>query len=230
MEVRYESGPPDTYLLPLAVTLGEQQKQLRHSAPNAAIAPVVSRGTAGLLHDAVFDDAACPDLLALIENDERDPCAPRRHPRRARYRVSETSSGHAETPLAVRRGSAEQSNTSILYGDRFILKLFRRQEPGINPECEIERYLTEKVGFDTFLPSLARSNTPPRTSGQPSTLAMLQGLVANEGDGWKWTLEELDRYYEICAPAGHFPRARAPKWTARWDLLKIRHRSSRETT
>ena len=29
---------------------------------------------------------------------------------------------------------------------------------------------------------------------------MLQGLVANEGDGWKWTLEELDRYYEMCAP------------------------------
>src|SRR6185437_16324424 len=40
----------------------------------------------------------------------------------------------------------------------------------------------------------------PTENGNTSTLGILQGLVANEGDGWKWTTEELDRYYETCAP------------------------------
>ena len=108
--------------------------------------------------------------------------------------------GSEAQPLAVRRGSAEQSNTSILFGDRFILKLFRRQDVGINPDCEIGRYLTEKTNFDR-IPPFAGSIEYESKDGQTSTLAMLQGLVLNEGDGWKWTIEELDRYYENCATA-----------------------------
>ncbi len=102
--------------------------------------------------------------------------------------------------LAVRRGSAEQSNTSILFGDRFILKLFRRQDVGVNPDCEVGRYLTEKANFDR-VPPFAGSIEYESKDGENLTLVMLQGLVANEGDGWKWTIEELDRYYENCATA-----------------------------
>ena len=106
----------------------------------------------------------------------------------------------AKAPLQVRRGSAEQSNTSILYGDAFILKLFRRLEAGVNPDCEIGRYLTEKTNFNRIPPFAGLIEYAPAAAGEPTTLAMLQGLVANEGDGWKWTVEELDRYYETCAP------------------------------
>ena len=102
--------------------------------------------------------------------------------------------------LAVRRGSAEQSNTSILFGDRLILKLFRRQDVGVNPDCEVGRYLTEKANFDR-VPPFAGSIEYESKDGENLTLVMLQGLVANEGDGWKWTIEELDRYYENCATA-----------------------------
>jgi maltose alpha-D-glucosyltransferase/alpha-amylase len=106
--------------------------------------------------------------------------------------------GPSDEPVPVRRGSAEQSNTSILYGDRFIMKLFRHQEPGPNPDTEIGRYLTEKARFDR-IPPFAGSIEYDLEGGEPSNLAMLQGLVPNEGDGWKWTLEELDRYYDACA-------------------------------
>ena len=47
---------------------------------------------------------------------------------------------------------------------------------------------------------------------KPATLAMLQGLVANEGDGWKWTLEELDRYFETCAPVTVSPETITESW------------------
>jgi maltose alpha-D-glucosyltransferase/alpha-amylase len=108
----------------------------------------------------------------------------------------------AEKRLQVRRGSAEQSNTSILFGDRFILKLFRRQEPGLNPDAEIGQYLTEKTNFNQIPPFAGSLEVDglAATDGKLANLALLQGFVANEGDGWGWTLEELDRYYEACAP------------------------------
>ena len=93
----------------------------------------------------------------------------------------------AQMPLPVQRSSAEQSNTSILYGDRFILKLFRHQEPGLNPDAEIGRYLTENTSFDRTPPFAGLIEYQPAEQGETSTLALLQGFVVNEGDGWKWT-------------------------------------------
>ncbi len=105
-------------------------------------------------------------------------------------------------PLPARTGSAEQSNTSILYDQKLILKLFRRLQPGENPDTEIGRFLTEVAHFPRIAPFLgeirgsrAGNQTP---EDQKATLAMLQGLVENEGDGWSFTLEELARYYEGC--------------------------------
>jgi maltose alpha-D-glucosyltransferase/alpha-amylase len=60
-----------------------------------------------------------------------------------------------------------------------------------------------------FLPLPVRSSTYRQADAEPATLAMLQGLVANEGDGWKWTVEELDRYYEACAALTFPENARA---------------------
>ena len=62
--------------------------------------------------------------------------------------------GAADDGLRVARTSAEQSNTSIIYGDRLILKLFRRLQPGINPDYEIGRQLADKAGF-TRVPVVA---------------------------------------------------------------------------
>jgi maltose alpha-D-glucosyltransferase/alpha-amylase len=110
-------------------------------------------------------------------------------------------------PLPARTGSAEQSNTSILYDQKLILKLFRRLQPGENPDTEIGRFLTEVAHFPRIAPFLGDirgsregNRTPP---SEQTTLAMLQGLVENEGDGWQFTLDELARYYEsvVTCPA-----------------------------
>ena len=78
------------------------------------------------------------------------------------------------------------------------MKLFRRQQAGPNPDTEIGRYITESTHF-THIAPFGGSIEYTRKGQEPSTLAMLQGLVSNEGDGWQWTLEELDRYYEASA-------------------------------
>ncbi len=198
VEVRFESGTPDIYLTTLAMTFGDAAEEIQRTAPNAIITPIVSGREPGLLHEGVFDDETCAALFSLIANGQELNA---RHTRISgvRGKVFPEVQGSAETPLSVRRGSAEQSNTSILYGDRFILKLFRRLERGSNPDAEIGRYLTENTSFRQ-IPPFAGSIECTAADAGPSTLGMLQGLVANEGDGWKWTLEELNRYFETCAP------------------------------
>jgi maltose alpha-D-glucosyltransferase/alpha-amylase len=201
VEVEFDTGPPDIYFLPLAMSFGDAENELQRTAPKAIIAPVLSQRGAGLLYDGAFDDQTCALLFSLIENASRINA---RHGclRGIRGKAFLDLMVPAETTLQVRRSSAEQSNTSILFGDRFILKLFRRQEPGLNPDAEIGQYLTEKTNFDRIPPFAGSIEVDGLAAidGKLASLAMLQGLVANEGDGWKWTLEELDRYYETCAP------------------------------
>jgi len=196
-EVQYESGDPDTYLLPLATAYGADADRLRQNASNAILSPVVSHRGRGLLHDATLDDLACSALLALIETGGQ---AAWRHGtiRGLPGTALPALCGAPDTQLAPARMSAEQSNTSLIYGDRLILKLYRRQQAGPHPESEINRYLTETAGFDG-VPAFAGTIEYQPGGGEGSTVALLQGLVANEGDGWTLALEELERYYENCA-------------------------------
>jgi len=152
-----------------------------------------------VLHEGVLSDQVCLELLSLIE-DERELRASSAIIQGVRGTAFANILGSGELPLPVRRSSAEQSNTSILFGDRFILKLFRRLESGPNPDAEIGQFLTEKTSFARIPPFAGSIELQPTPDAESITLAMLQGLVANEGDGWKWTVEELDRYFETCAP------------------------------
>ena len=199
VEVRLEDELVDLFLVSLGMTFGDSQENLQRSAPNAIVSTIVSGAVGGILNDAIYDDKACGALLSLIANSGQL----RAHTGRIRGVRGEAFQdllGAAELPLPVKRGSAEQSNTSILYGDRFILKLFRRLEAGPNPDCEICRFLSEKTTFDRVPPFAGLIEYQPDGDAPSVTLAMLQGLVANEGDGWKWTLEELDHYFQACAP------------------------------
>ena len=199
LEVEFHNGQPDVYVLPLASTFGDACEELRREAPQAVIAPIVSETESGLLYDGAFDDQTCLELLSLIQNGYELKGRNARI-RGIRGKAFDDILGESIPPLRVRRGAAEQSNTSILYGERFILKLFRRQETGLNPDAEIGRYLTENTTFDRIPPFAGSIEYASGTHAELATLAMLQGLVANEGDGWKWTVEELDRYFEACAP------------------------------
>ncbi len=93
---------------------------------------------------------------------------------------------------AIRRGSAEQSNTSIRIGDGAILKVIRKLESGVHPELEVSRFLTETAGF-AATPSLAGWVELDGATSAAMTLSILQAFVPNEGDGWSWVLERLAR-------------------------------------
>lgn len=85
---------------------------------------------------------------------------------------------------------AEQSNTSIIFNDRYIVKFFRRIYGSTNPDYQICRYLTEHTSFDRS-PTYMGSINLNLVKKHDVTLAMMQRLVPNDGDGWEWMLREL---------------------------------------
>ncbi len=91
----------------------------------------------------------------------------------------------------IRRLSAEQSNSSLIIADTVVLKVVRRVSAGIHPEGEITRYLTER-GFGNTAP-LYGEMVRVDPDGTPNTIGLVQGFVRNQGDGWGWTLEFLER-------------------------------------
>ena len=92
--------------------------------------------------------------------------------------------------LEERRLEVEQTNTSVVLGERLILKIYRRLEAGENPDLEMSAFLTE-VGF-AATPTLAgAAHFAPADGSAPSAAGMLQALVPSRGDGWRELLALL---------------------------------------
>jgi trehalose synthase-fused probable maltokinase len=104
------------------------------------------------------------------------------------FRPVEGFAGLGRELLDARPVGGEQSNTSLVFDDELILKVFRRLEPGINPELEMLRFLTEH-GFA----NIAALGGWYAYSGGPlsATLGILQEFVRNGEDGWELALEEI---------------------------------------
>ena len=94
---------------------------------------------------------------------------------------------------------AEQSNSSVIYGQRLVLKVFRRVEEGINPDLEIGAFLTDQTNFRN-VPRLAGRVEYLSEEGKRTPLGVLQGYVVNQGDAWQYTLNALSDYYENSQP------------------------------
>ncbi len=86
---------------------------------------------------------------------------------------------------------SEQSNTSIQFGDDAVAKVFRRVQPGINPDVEIIQYLTERTDFRHVPRHLGTITLTTEREGGAVTLAAVQEYVPNQGDGWAWLLQQL---------------------------------------
>ena len=106
---------------------------------------------------------------------------------------------HTDHPLQfdpataqIRRSSVEQSNTSIRIGDQAIMKVIRKLESGPHPELEIARYLAA-AGFAATPALLGWIETTGDEGRESYALSLVQEFVPNRGDGWTWTLHQLNR-------------------------------------
>jgi len=192
--VEYTEGDPEQYLLPLTIVDGPLAEQIMERLPHYVLGRLAQPSGDALLVDALADPAFGRALVEAISRRRRitaDGATLLAQPTRA-FRQLVPPGTTLPEPILSR---AEQSNNSLIFGDRLILKLFRKVEPGMNPEVEIGYYLTERVGFP-HVPPLAGSLELHLGQSEPISLAVLQALVHNEGDAWQYTLDELGSYLE----------------------------------
>jgi maltose alpha-D-glucosyltransferase/alpha-amylase len=196
--IDYTEGDAETYLLPIITAPAEQASGILAEYPHAIIARLqaaegVSNG-GGLLYDALVNKDFCSFLIGAIER--------RRHFKgkageilASPTRVFRSARGTGDVSLEPVPVKVEQTNTSVIYGDQLILKMFRRIEEGINPELEIGRFLTERTTFD-HISQVAGALDYHAKKGRTTTLATLQTFIRNEGDAWQYTLDSLSRYFK----------------------------------
>ncbi|MGE0606274.1 MAG: maltose alpha-D-glucosyltransferase [Pirellulales bacterium] len=198
VEVDYANDAAETYLLPVGFATKLQARQLMGDNSPAMLASVeVLSGKStvtGILHDAFSEEGLGQLMLELIGGR-----------RKAQGRDGtllgqplksyKTLRGSPDRRLAVHAMKVEQSNSAIIYGDRLLLKMFRRLDQGINPDLELGRFLTETADFP-HTPPVAGSVDYLDKSGKTSTVGILQAFVRNEGDAWSYTLENVRRFFE----------------------------------
>ncbi|ABB33678.1 trehalose synthase [Geobacter metallireducens RCH3] len=205
LEVRYQNGAPETYLIPVAFLRGPGAKRVDAESPQAAIASLSVGDEAGILCDALHDREFRDALLALALGRRR------LHGKRESLVVPlHGRGGHAEgmretEHLISELVTGEEASSVILYGDRHVFKLYRTVEPGVNSEVELVRFLTEKSRYPNIVPFQA-SLELRHPGTEPCTIGLVQEYVKNQGNGWRLALHLLGQYFErILSRRGEIP-------------------------
>ena len=189
-------GRTEHYVLPLGVAWEDEA-----TGPLAlplALSRVRRGARVGYLTDAFALDAFARAMLAALAAEASLPAG---DDAKLEFRpTSRLADAMPAEDAEIRRLSAEQSNSSLIVGDSIVLKIVRHATPGTHPEAEMTRYLTER-GYGNAAP-LFGEVVRIDSEGAPSTVALAQGFVRNQGDGWSWTLDFLARGVEDLALTG----------------------------
>lgn len=190
--IEHTNGENEEYLMPVAYATGEEADKLESNQPNLIVSTlrILSSGRQGLLYDAAGNAETASALLSLI----------------AQQRTFMGSEGELrglampDQTIFREEGSAtalfklEQSNSSIIFGDQLVLKLFRRLEGGSHPEVELGDFLVRHRA-ENVVPFLGRIEYQ-RPGSQPMVVGALHRYYPQAKNGWDFTLDTLSRYFD----------------------------------
>ena len=191
-EVRYDSGLPEVYQLPLAFATDTIAQRLTDGCPQSVIARLRVGDRDGILYDALYGLDFQEEIIrrmAKAQSLDTDGAS-------LQFYGNQLLESHVQDHPRIRPRvlSVEQSNTSIVYDNKFFLKIFRKVDRSINPDLELTRYLSEERHFQ---------NVPAFVGGiewkfekDSMVLGLLQQMVEASGDAWTYMLERLDTFNE----------------------------------
>jgi maltose alpha-D-glucosyltransferase/alpha-amylase len=194
LAVDYSEGEGELYLLPIRALPPGEAAQILDEAPAQVIARLT--GPNGRDHGALVDAAMDSEFMTVLLDaigERRKYRGVRGELRGAPEKTYKTTRGGNGKLPAMPIGS-EQSNSSVIFGDRIILKLYRALEQGANPDLEIGRFLTQR-GFE-WVPAICGALEYAGSDGSRSVAAIAQEFVPNHGDVFTYTLDAIGDYLE----------------------------------
>ena len=196
VRVEYSSGDPEDYFVPLAMARGEEAQRIRDEKPGSVLAEVRGAdGSKGVLYDGADDNELSTALLEAFARrkrlrGEQGSVVARRN--RQFRRLWGGTHPNLEPALV-----ASEVNSSIRFGDHFILKLLRRIEPGPHSGVEMNQYLAgDGPQALPFIAPFAGDMVYQADSGESITLALLHSVVKNEGNAWKTTMNQMTNFID----------------------------------
>jgi maltose alpha-D-glucosyltransferase/alpha-amylase len=186
--VEYGEGDGETFALPLAFATGERAGRIRAEHGPDVVARLVAAGHEGLVYCAWADEAFARALVEAVGRRRRFKGV-----RGELVGVPQPSYRQLRGAEALPRPRAAAS--CLQFGERLVLKVFRRVETGVNPDLELGSFLTERASFSPVAPLAGHLEYRP-WQGDAASLMVLRGFVPNEGEFWQLSLDAVGRYVE----------------------------------
>jgi maltose alpha-D-glucosyltransferase/alpha-amylase len=176
------------YAMPLRIDWVRFDRERYNPKALAAVRQASREGT-------LFDIASDKSFIELLLESIRTSATVKGDEAFVEFHSSETLRGIPDQPIvSVRAVETEQSNSTALVDETFVVKLYRHLEAGINPEVEMGRFLTDIASYPNT-PALL-GNADLVEGDTRSALAIVHRFVPNQGDGWALTTGYLDRFVE----------------------------------
>lgn len=194
VEIDYIEGKSENYIVPVAIGTGEEVGEVRNRFPEAVITDIEIDKQEGLLYDGTYDPEFRDAMINLIARRGKlkgKSCEITGIP----GRKLTSSVKKSELPLPSKVVAAEQSNTSILYDNRFFFKIYRSPEEGSNPELELLKALADRHEFRHY-PAYAGALEYRNDRSEDISLGILVEFIQNEGNAWELTQSFIDRYFD----------------------------------
>ena len=189
-------GPADAprYFVPLVVAWEDHDEERLRSLSGSAVARVRQQAKVGVMADAFADERFCRALVAAVGAGLDLPGPQGRFRFRATPAFAMLAGGDLAA-LPVARPQAPSRHTLVTLGESLFLKGYRHLLPGVHPEVELGRFLTEVAHFAHAVP-VAGMLEHHAGDGSVTSLALLQAQITHQGDGWAFTQGHLGRYFE----------------------------------
>lgn len=194
VNVQYVAGSFENYLLPLSFVYTKQGQQIIHDSLQSVICRIYVGDEEGLLFDGAYDRKLHEQLFQMIAKRrriEQPGLVVQGYPGRGMKTFLAKNIPIPESRVL----KADQSNTAIVFGDIFFMKLFRKIDEGVNPDVELIRYLSEEREYG-HTPVFAGHVECTRSKADPAALCVMQSYVQSQSDAWGYVTDQIKIYFD----------------------------------
>ncbi len=192
IEVHYVQNLPELYFLPLTFAPSDSILERVEYTVQSVVCRAEIQGKAGFIMDSSYDKVFRDFLFA---NMQRETTVKDEENGVLHFNSSVFTRIDRNQPIDSKILKADQSNTAIIYNDRYFFKFYRKIEKEINPDLEIVRFLSENTSFRNS-PRYAGSMEYHDQDDNIIVFGLLQERVENQGDAWAMSVDSVGRFYE----------------------------------